>query len=68
MQCVIFIPICMKQKILMMQILMNTLFLQKRPPSLRSLKQFCDQSPTKLEIRNAVFDMKSGKKSWILMG
>ena len=31
-------------------------------PSLsEELKQFCDQSPTKLEIRNAVFDMKSGK-------
>ena len=25
------------------------------------LKQFCDQSPIKLEIRNAVFDLKSGK-------
>ena len=31
-------------------------------PSLsEELKQFCDQSPTKLEIRNAVFDMKTGK-------
>ena len=25
------------------------------------LKQFCDQSPTKLVFRNVVFDMKSGK-------
>ena len=67
-QCVIFIPNLYETKNINDADIDESIISTETPSLSDELKQFCDQSPTKLEIRNAVFLYEVGQKVLDLMG